>query len=194
MLKSCTSCGLLLQVYLGGSALKGLTDIEMTEIINRCSLVKCNHVCKPKKFSGFCLIHFQNESDAASFYYTYFAGNNLLCKSLRAIYVQEAIHSGVTADYVRISTENIHICPIEIGCQCNFQDTVTWNPTFYSNVENSTTEQGNLQINVDSITIDGNEDIMQTLIRLRKEVEVDEKALNVKYEKIKLLEQLTPFA
>jgi hypothetical protein len=35
---------------------------------------------------------------------------------------------------------------------------------------------------------------MQTLIRLRKEVEVDEKALKVKYEKIKLLEQLTPFA
>lgn len=52
MANSCTGCGLLLQVYVGGAALKGLTDIEMTKIINRCSLVKCNHVFKPKKLSG----------------------------------------------------------------------------------------------------------------------------------------------
>lgn len=92
------------------------------------------------------------------------------------------------------STENTNIRPTETACCCFYQDEVTWNPTFYINVENSTTEQGTLQ-STDYNTIDGNERTTQTLIRLRKEVEVDEKALKVKYEKIKLLEeQLNAFA
>lgn len=71
---------------------------------------------------------------------------------------------------------------------------MAWNPTFYIN-ENSATEQGILQSTADYSTIDGNERTTQTLIRLRKEVEVDEEALKVKHEKIKLLEeQLNAFA
>lgn len=50
----------------------------------------------------FCLIHFKNESDAAGFYYTYAARDNLLCKSLRAIYVNKATRGRVKANYVRV--------------------------------------------------------------------------------------------
>lgn len=118
--KSCTDCGLLLQVFVGGASLKGLTESDVMQVMNRCSIIKCSHVFKPQKQLGFvtmkcfeqsytysivgscsfCLLHFKDKTDAACFYHTYASKEIPICQSLGGLYVQEAVFNGVKATYV----------------------------------------------------------------------------------------------
>ncbi|KAL0135889.1 hypothetical protein V8B55DRAFT_1551302, partial [Mucor lusitanicus] len=191
MAKSCTDCGLLLQVFVGGASLKGLTESDVMQVMNRCSIIKCSHVFKPQKQLGFCLLHFKDKTDAACFYHTYASKEIPICQSLGGLYVQEAVFNGVKATYDIASLQQRRYSISNTGCCCatatqSTTATNTWDPTaHHAHPQHIKTEPG-----IRHDIPDTNECMRSSLARLKREVIDDEKALKAKYEKIGLLERL----
>jgi len=108
--KPCTDCGLLLQVFLGGSSLKGFSESDMMQSVDRCSMIKCSHVFKPQKQLGFVTKHEVFWAIYQDFLAPYrfcllllhlcFNREIAICHSLGGLYVQEAVFNGARVKYV----------------------------------------------------------------------------------------------
>ncbi|KAL9559219.1 hypothetical protein MBANPS3_000536 [Mucor bainieri] len=190
MVKSCTDCGLLLQVFVGGSSLKGLTENDVMQVMNRCSIIKCSHVFKPQKQLGFCLLHFKDQIDAACFYHTYVSKSIPICQNLGSLYVQEAVFNGMKATYDITGFQRRGYSPSDTGCCCGNttptpNTTATWDPTSHALPVQIKSEP-----DIKHDILNSDECIKSSLARLKREVIEDEKVLKAKYEKIDLLERL----
>ncbi|CAO3647645.1 unnamed protein product [Mucor fragilis] len=123
MVNSCM-CDILCRVFVGGYALKGMSNKQIENIINRCSVVKCKHVYKPQKVAGFCHVHFGAPSQAADFFQTYSRRRYSLCKELSGVYIQEVIINSIKASY-DMSTVQVRLAPASTWCRCGPSTTVS---------------------------------------------------------------------
>ncbi|GAN06252.1 conserved hypothetical protein [Mucor ambiguus] len=126
-------------IYLLGYALKRLCAEDAEVAINRCSVVKCKHIYKPQKVAGFCLIYFQNATEAAGFFKTYSCKRKLHRKKLSGVYIKETIFGDIKASY-DFSTIQTRLTPTSNSTTTsNSNSTTTGNGQSSSNPTTSTT-------------------------------------------------------
>ncbi|KAL7334882.1 hypothetical protein PS15p_200444 [Mucor circinelloides] len=120
----------------------------------------------------FCLVHFQKATEAVGFFKTYSCRRNSLCKKLSGIYANEAIFSGIKANY-DLSTTQTRLTPTRTWwCHCKSDATSN------DQSDSATTSNSNPTTTTTTITsnpIHNNEDkrgVKRILQQLRDEAEI----------------------
>ncbi|CAO3648707.1 unnamed protein product [Mucor hiemalis] len=138
-----------------------MTDKDLMDILNKCSILKPIHVFKFTKNQTYGHIHFANEADASSFYYLYRNNSHILCRKFKDIFIRPSRTNGVDVIY------DTSLCQKRLD-----QDTLGW-CTCSSTVNTAEKHDMNLK---------------SLIQKLKDEIKEDEEKLEAKKRKLKLLQ------